>query len=274
MRREESAARGLGKAELERFFARLAQAPSALLLLDYDGTLAPFHEDPARALPYPGVEPLLRAIMGEGSTRVAVVTGRGLEAIIPLLGLEPLPEIWASHGRERRRPNGEWLSIPPSEAQRQGLKDAQEVLSAAGLPGRLEEKVFSLAYHVRGLVPAEGARTLAATQELWEGIAKRAGLELLPFDGGLELRAPGWTKGDAVNALLGETAPGRAAAYLGDDETDEDAFRVMEGKGLSVLVRQAWRPTAARAWLRPPGELLGFLERWNETAGRAMGGTG
>jgi trehalose-6-phosphatase len=51
-------------------------------------------------------------------------------------------------------------------------------------------------------------------------------------------------------------------AYLGDDRTDEDAFKALAGRGLAVLVREELRPTAAAVWLRPPVELLDFLQRW------------
>ncbi|MGH9571319.1 MAG: hypothetical protein ACRD4F_16865, partial [Candidatus Angelobacter sp.] len=58
-----------------------------------------------------------------------------------------------------------------------------------------------------------------------------------------------------------------AAAYLGDDLTDEDAFQAINGRGLSVLVRPAWRSTTAQAWLRPPGELIQFLNDWIHACG-------
>ena len=51
-------------------------------------------------------------------------------------------------------------------------------------------------------------------------------------------------------------------AYLGDDRTDEDAFRALQGRGLTVLVRQELRPTSAELWLRPPDELMHFLNDW------------
>ncbi|HSM51613.1 MAG TPA: trehalose-phosphatase, partial [Thermoanaerobaculia bacterium] len=87
------------------------------------------------------------------------------------------------------------------------------------------------------------------------------GAELLPFAEGLELRADGIHKGRAVAALLAEMPPGCAVAYLGDDRTDEDAFAALPPGGLGLLVAERPRPTRATAWLRPPGELLGFLDR-------------
>jgi len=61
---------------------------------------------------------------------------------------------------------------------------------------------------------------------------------------------------------LSEINPNTTVAYLGDDSTDESALRAMLGRGISVLVRPKWRPTAAQFWLKPPEELLDFLGLW------------
>ncbi len=264
---------GLDGDEAARFFALLENASNALLLLDYDGTLAPFREDPAEALPYPEVVPLLRAIAEEGSTRVVIVSGRSLESLLPLLDFGALPEIWGSHGRERCLAGGEVRQVAPSEVHIRGLSEARETLEGADIPGRLEEKPFSLAFHVRGLPKKTGEESLARAHSLWEPFARRAGLNILPFNGGLEICAPGWNKGDAVNVLLESVPEGTPAAYLGDDETDEDAFRSLEGRGLPVLVREERRASLARVWLHPPDELAAFLERWRAARLRAgLGG--
>ena len=82
------------------------------------------------------------------------------------------------------------------------------------------------------------------------------------FDGGLELRLKGRDKGYAVRTVLDEEGEGVWGAYLGDDWTDEDGFKAIKGRGLPVLVRQEYRETEAEIWLKPPEELLGFLNLW------------
>jgi trehalose-phosphatase len=102
----------------------------------------------------------------------------------------------------------------------------------------------------------------AKIRKLFASAVEDHGLHLLPFDGGLELRARGKNKGDAVSTILQESGSEVAAAYLGDDQTDENAFRAIKGRGVAILVRADPRPTVADIWLRPPEELGRFLRDW------------
>lgn len=253
-----------------RFFASLPRATNRLLLLDYDGTLAPFQVERDRAVPYAGVRTALNQTLLAGHTRVVVITGRSAETVKPLLGLDFPVEIWGSHGAERLLPDGTHLSSELPPGARMGLAEGRAWLERSGLSRHCEEKPASVAFHWRGLAPEERASLEQRVQLAWGEIAGRFGLQLRPFDGGLELLAGGFDKGGAVRALLGEAGPGAAVAYLGDDLTDEHAFVALEGRGLTVLVRQEFRPTAAQAWLQPPDELLVFLTRWHVAAATAL----
>jgi trehalose 6-phosphate phosphatase len=61
-------------------------------------------------------------------------------------------------------------------------------------------------------------------------------MEFRPFNGGLELRAAGSTKGTAIEELLALAPAGSLPVYIGDDDTDEDAFAVLEGRGIGIKV--------------------------------------
>jgi trehalose-6-phosphatase len=87
-------------------------------------------------------------------------------------------------------------------------------------------------------------------------------MALLEFDGGLEIRVHGYNKASALGIILGEMGAEAPIACLGDDSTDEQAFRCLGERGLSVLVRPEWRETKASVWLKPPEELLSFLTLW------------
>ncbi|MFZ0449399.1 MAG: trehalose-phosphatase [Desulfatiglandaceae bacterium] len=241
------------------FCDQFSKAAQKALLLDYDGTLAPFHTEPDKAFPYPGVRAILGEIMRETDIRVVIITGRWIKDLMPLLQLEKRPEIWGSHGLERLKSGGSYELAPMDEETLNGLVAADEWVDAAGLSERCEKKPGSIAIHWRGL-DAERVKDIRGRVEPeWNFIAQGWGLSLKEFDGGLEISVPGRNKGDAVKTILTEMGRGAPAAYLGDDFTDEDAFKAIKGRGMGILVRAQLRPTAADMWIQPPEELLPFL---------------
>ena len=254
--------RTVNPAEVERFMNAVAQSPVSTLLLDYDGTLAPFCLNRDQALPYPGMTALLQEIIACGRTRVAIITGRNAEEVIPLLAIHPPLEIWGCHGLERLRPDGTCEAPRVEEPVMHALAHADRWLRNQGLHHRAEFKTGAVAIHWRGLDESTMAETRGQVLLGWLPIAQSTPMELLEFDGGIEMRMPGRDKGDAVRTILDEVGPEVPVAYLGDDITDERAFLALGTRGLSVLVRPEWRKTAAALWIRPPEGLWEFLARW------------
>ncbi|HMB83459.1 MAG TPA: trehalose-phosphatase [Terriglobales bacterium] len=250
------------QSQLTPFLQSVAQASQAVLLLDYDGTLAPFHAQRDQAHPYPGVALILQEIVRNGRTRVVVISGRDAADVLPLLNIRPRPEVWGIHGLQRLKTDGSMEMPRLDERTLNALSDADRWLGYQQLRHTAEFKTGSVAVHWRGLSES-GAENLRCRVLLgWRPIAENSGLDLLEFDGGVEIHAREADKGDAVRIFLSEISPDAPAAYLGDDNTDESAFRAMQGRGISVLVRPRWRQTAAQLWLKPPGELLAFLGLW------------
>src|SRR5271157_69649 len=274
--------------KLDKFFRTFDGGGRPLLLLDYDGTLAPFRVDRFQARPWAGVRELLRRIQRQGraglETRMAVITGRPAAEIAPLLMLHPIDqdlsmgapvlepplEVWGLHGAERLYPDGRRELEQAPAATQEKLEELREHLRRDSLGGLFEDKANGVVMHWRGASRRTAKLIERRTRALFEPLARMEGLAQLEFESGLELRA-GRNKGGAVEAILAEAGAGRQVAYLGDDLSDEAAFRAVKrvgSRGLSVLVRREWRETAAEVWLRPPGELLGFLERWVEAGNR------
>ncbi|MBW2018840.1 MAG: trehalose-phosphatase [Deltaproteobacteria bacterium] len=248
--------------DLSTFFDFLKKSQNRALLLDYDGTLAPFRVERDKALPYPGVAEVLKRIIQNGGTRLVLISGRRLDELIPLVGLERLPEIWGSHGGEKLLPNGKYHRAVLSKETARGLDAAAGWMGEMGWSGRLERKPSSVALHWRGMRPEKMEEMRARVLEHLPHLVEGTGLSLHEFDGGLELRPRGITKGKAVETILAEMQGDTVCAYLGDDLTDEDAFRALKGRSLGVLVREELRETRADLWLQPPKELLDFLRRW------------
>jgi trehalose 6-phosphate phosphatase len=255
--------RGEAATRVQDFFRSFSGAARPLLLLDYDGTLAPFRIDRFKARPWAGVPTLLEQIQSQQKTQIVVVTGRPAREIAPLLGVKPQTEVWGLHGAERLHADGrfEAVQIPPETRAHLDTLCAQLRRNSFG--GLFEQKPNAVVVHWRGASSAKARIIETQTRALLKPLAEMDGLRLLEFEAGLELRT-GRDKGEAVNALLEENGleGPHPVAFLGDDLTDEAAFRALKGRGLGVLVRRQRRPTAADVWLKPPGQLKEFLKQW------------
>jgi trehalose 6-phosphate phosphatase len=258
--------------KLQFFFKSFAQGEAPELLLDYDGTLAPFRVDRFKAQPWAGVRELLSQIQLQRRTRIRVISGRPAGEVAELLGLNPAPEVWGLHGAERLHADGtrEMERLPAETSSR--LDQIREQLRRDSFGGLFEDKPNAVVMHWRGASPRQAAEIEQRTRALFEPAAQADGLTLLKFEAGLELRA-GRDKGGAVRAILqqdsGAAEYAGAVAFLGDDLTDESAFRAvnaLKGPHFTALVRRERRETAADVWLHPPRELLGFLQGWLEAA--------
>ncbi len=250
---------------IEDVFKQLAQANKSALLLDYDGTLAPFQEDRDKAIPYPGVAELLDEIIESEKTRLVMISGRRANDLTELLHLKKNPEIWGSHGNERLMPDGSYKMSQLSKSEVEGLREASRWALDAGFQDFIEGKPAGLAFHWRGKTQAQAEEIRKRVVDTWTPLLEDFGLKLLDFDGGIELKVAGRDKGNAVMRILKEIDTSSFIAYLGDDLTDEDAFRELNGRGVSVLVREELRDTEADFWIKPPDELLKFLQMWLST---------
>jgi trehalose-phosphatase len=256
---------------LDEFFKNFQSKTQPMLLLDYDGTLAPFRVDRHRARPYTGVREALARIQHGHRTRIVVISGRPAKEIAPLLRGDPPVldepvEVWGLHGAERVHPDGRRELEEASPATQRKLDELREFLRHNNLGGEFEDKQNAAVMHWRGASPRTAKFIETRTRELFEPLAKLEGLTLLEFEGGLELRV-GRDKGAAVKALVAEAPAGTPVAYLGDDLTDEAAFRALnklETPHMTVLMRSEPRETAAMLWLKPPSGLRAFLKKWNK----------
>ena len=248
--------------QLDQFFRKLTSAREGALLLDYDGTLAPFRRYRYCAVPYPNVPELLHAIMWKSTTHLVLVSGRPAMELRRLVPLFPAPEIWGSNGLERLKPDGTYDLAEISLEATEALSAIDHSLEAAGLRAVMEFKPGATAVHWRGLSRWLVEDIRERILRVWVALSSQNLLALSEFDGGMEFRLRLRNKGDAVRQVLHELCPDAPVAYLGDDWTDEDAFRALGDRGLSVLVRTEFRATAADAWVRPPEGVVHFLAEW------------
>jgi trehalose 6-phosphate phosphatase len=243
------------------FWEMLHSAHRSFLALDYDGTLAPFHIERMEARPLPGTIELLVKIRDKTGGSLAVISGRPLSEVLALLGDLTIMLV-GSHGHEFRYPNKSLIIKRPSADQSEGLDKARDVCIKGGLGSRIETKGASIAVHTRGLPTEEAGRIEEWVRAGWNDLAPAYGLYLRMFNGGVELRCTGMDKGDALRTLLSLLDDDTFCVYIGDDETDEDAFRAVRGRGFGVRVGDPGSPTDALGFLPDIAAVQQFLQGW------------
>jgi len=235
--------------------ARIREAPSATLLLDYDGTLVEFAPTPDLAVPDAEVLALL-----EGLARryvVHVVSGRRRDTLERWLGYLPIG-LHAEHGFWSRLPGEEWhgAGLDPSS----WLPQVRAILEeyAARTPGALvEEKTAGLAWHYRAADPEFGAAQAGDLMLHLATLLSNAPAEVLSGERVVEIRPQGVNKGQVVPVVLSHSPPRTLVAALGDDRTDEDLFAALPPGSISVHVGPA--PSRADLRLRNVTESRAFL---------------
>jgi trehalose 6-phosphate phosphatase len=248
------------------FWNRLRSAPRKLLALDYDGTLAPFREDRMEAFPLPGTAECISKISRAPRTRVVIVSGRPVKEILELLG-DLGVTIVGSQGWETRTAEGKLRQALPTPRQKRMFRSAVKDLTRLGLQDRAESKIAGLALHTRGL-PKDLAESIEEELVgLWESRAAEHDVDCRRFDGGVELRAVGVDKGTALGRLLRGRSRDTFSVYVGDDQTDEDAFRAIREVGLGIKVGHPETPTEARGRLPDCAAVLDFLREWVHVSG-------
>lgn len=235
-----------------------------LVALDFDGTLAPIAGHPAEVVFPAASREALERLAARPDTDVAVVSGRSLEDTRARVGLPGLYYA-GNHGMEIEGPGIQEVHSGAAAARSRIAACAASVREWADrMEGVvLEDKGLTLSVHYR-LV-----RDPAVAEEVQRRVRERCGAEPgLRITGGkqvIEVRPDvPWDKGRAVRFLLDALeAPGTAllpAIFIGDDATDEDAFRALRGRGDGVVVASpAPAETAATAWVASVAEVAALL---------------
>jgi trehalose 6-phosphate phosphatase len=228
------------------------------VFLDYDGTLTPIVSHPEDAWLSDSTRQTLRELAG--CVPVAILSGRDLDDVRGRVHVDGV--VYAgSHGFDiagggglRRQLGAAYLSV--LQTAETELREALDEIPGA----QLERKHFSVAAHYRNVNEndafsvALAVDAVAARHRELRRIDGKKVYELLPR---IE-----WDKGKAVMWLLkalGLERENVRPIYIGDDNTDEDAFRAIDKHGVAILVSEQPQPTTARYSLKNPAEVERFL---------------
>lgn len=245
--------------EIAKLVGELRQAPRLLLLLDYDGTLCPFFNEPDLAAPDADLRELLEALAARPGARVYVISGRTKESLERWFG-ESRIGLVAEHGFWSRLERGETWK-PTGAYPTDWKKPVRAILEefAERTPGAVvEEKGASIAWHYR-LADREFAAHQANELRLHlANVLTNLPVEVLLATKVVEVRVIGLSKSVITRQLVAAAGEGASVLAMGDDRTDEEMFSALPETGYGVHVgdgqsRARFRvsdPAAARRLLR------------------------
>jgi trehalose 6-phosphate phosphatase len=231
----------------------LARTSRLLVCCDFDGTLSHLVEHPSAARPVPGAVEVLDALGTLPRTTAAVLSGRNLTSLV---GVAAMPEhvvLVGSHGTEYAP--GVISDLGPEQRSLlDDLVDACEAIVASVPGGFVEVKPASVAVHVRNVSQELAPEVLEAVRS---GPATRPTVQVTEGKSVIELAVVRGGKGAALDTLR-ERTRASATVFIGDDVTDEDAFRALRVGDVGVKVGEG--PTAARWRVHDPIQVVDLLE--------------
>jgi trehalose 6-phosphate phosphatase len=246
-----------------------AAAPRILVALDFDGTLAPVVDDPARARAVPEAQDAVLRLAGKPGVRVALVSGRSLSSLIEVAAVPDSVLLVGSHGIELRLDEpGDAVALDAAELERvEVLRGVLEGVASGIDRVWLEQKPAGFALHTR-LASEEDSRrahlvAMEETRAELEGLTVRHGKNVLEF----AVRST--TKGEAIEHLRRYTRADRVL-YAGDDVTDEDAFAALLPDDLGI--KSGPGETMAAFRVEGPVQIAQVIARLAELRAHPHGG--
>ncbi|CAL9071754.1 probable trehalose-phosphate phosphatase 6 [Musa acuminata AAA Group] len=243
-----------------------------VMFLDYDGTLSPIVDDPDSAFMSDAMRAAVKEVAGCFPT--AIVSGRCRSKLFDFVKLTEL-HYAGSHGMDIEVPKGtkytkkkKTVLFQPASEFLPMIKKVHKALSekTKPIPGaKLENNKFCVSVHFR-CVDEKHWRVLL--EQVWFVLKEYPMLRITPGRKVLEIRPIiKWDKGRALQFLLDSLgfadSKNVLPVYIGDDLTDEDAFKVLRdrGRGIGILVSEFPKETNASYFLRRPSEVMEFLLR-------------
>ena len=253
---------------VERVYAAWQSRPHdarPIILMDFDGTLAEFQLDPSAVTLQPSRQILLQTLGKRADLSAGLVSGRRVADLRDRVPSAPSMFFAGLHGLEIEGPglrfahNSMALAAPGISLLAKDLRRAVKPL-----PGVfVEDKTYSVVLHVRGASKADRLHAITRFNALAEPLLAEGTVRLQPGAHVLELLPNvDWAKGDAVRAIMrhveAEAKETVWPVYIGDDETDEDAFEEIGANGLTIAVGKL--PGAASFQLDDPAAVECLLK--------------
>jgi trehalose 6-phosphate synthase/phosphatase len=211
------------------------EAQSRNLLLDYDGTLVPFARHPKEAMPDKDLLKLLALLGSDAKNNLTIISGR--DATILDEWFKDIPvNLVAEHGAAIKRVQQDWIQEKEiDQSWKHMLRPTLEMFVKRSPRSFIEEKNHTLAWHYRNVEPELG---FTRSRELLDNLfhlIRNGQLQIIDGNKVIEIRVAGIDKGVAAKKIIEETHSD-FVLVVGDDKTDEDMFRSLADKALTIKV--------------------------------------
>jgi trehalose-phosphatase len=246
----------------DRFFFEIKKSPHVFLFLDYDGTLTSIVSTPEKAKLPPRVRQSIKRLQKNPRYTIAIISGRSLKDIKRMVGIRGL--IYAgNHGLEIEGVRSR-IPRPVSGATSSIIKKIRSALERElrGIRGaRVEDKGCTLSVHFRLVNYRQRPLVKKIFRDIVRPDVSSGKIKVSSGKMVLEVRpAVEWGKGNAVLHIIAGKR-GAMPVYIGDDLTDQDAFRAIRGRGISIFVGRPERAIRADYFLRGPKDVKDFIAR-------------
>ncbi|MBO9562698.1 MAG: bifunctional alpha,alpha-trehalose-phosphate synthase (UDP-forming)/trehalose-phosphatase [Niastella sp.] len=233
-------------------------ASRRLLLLDYDGTLAPFTANPDDAIPNPGLLGLLQSLAETPGTTVCIISGRSSAWLEKHLGMIDV-NLVAEHGARYKR-NGEWITeVQTNQDWKERVQHIMEMYERRCANTFIEEKDFSMVWHYRNANIDQGKLKASELANDLNDYIHHRNLQVLMGNKIVEVRQSGFNKGSFIKNILHQNTYDFVLT-IGDDKTDEDMFKVLVNRKGSFTIKVGMDASYAQYNLHTPQMVISMLE--------------
>ncbi|MGZ3839365.1 MAG: bifunctional alpha,alpha-trehalose-phosphate synthase (UDP-forming)/trehalose-phosphatase [Flavisolibacter sp.] len=235
------------------------KAKKRCILLDYDGTLAPYQKIPSLATPSDELLQLLQQLTSDPLNEIVIISGRDAQTLDKWLGHLPLTLV-AEHGASVKYKNEEWKDqITITTEWKEQIRPIMQLFVDRCAGSFIEEKKSTLAWHYRNTHSELGfSRSRQLRNSLLQLITNTS-LQVIDGNKVLEVRMIGVDKGTTATNILGNLQPDFILC-IGDDTTDEDMFRLLRETGYTVKIGRG--NTAAQYTILSQREVFPFLKKF------------
>jgi len=243
---------------ITQFRLHYHEAQNRCLLLDYDGTLAPFTRLPQDAIPNNELKSLLSQFAADGKNNVVIISGREAAVLEKWFANMPLTLV-AEHGASVKMKSEQWQHlVSPSDQWKDEIRNIFQIFVSRCVGSFIEEKPYGMAWHYRNTHPDLGFNRSRELINNLSQLLKNTMLQVVDGNKVVEVRMSGYDKGIIALKIVQDQNPDFVLC-IGDDSTDEDMFKALKGKAYTIKVSNS--PTAAQYTIFSQSKVLPLLKQ-------------